>query len=566
MQNLRNEWKALDQQHAGVPKALWERFDRACEKAYAPAARHFAEQAAKRKEARKGREEFIAAAAAHAPTLLAEPRDWRAIERWLRETEHKWREGDLGSVEPKAWKSFDTRFRAALAPARDALADARTEAKARRVALIEEATALAAKAMDRDAPSQVKAIQARWQAQAKEITLLQRDERALWDQFRAACDAVFQAREAKRKEEGDKKHEGRRALEEICAQLEQLAQATDKDEQELRRLLRESSELWRQSTRGPNAAPRGLESRFANAKAAVEGRAVDALARQGSGGVADARRQGTNLRNAGSARAIGQRRRGSRDGGDRAVGGAATATAGVGESDARAPRRRDCRLLRPGHRRCVLRRGWRMARSRAPRSCSISKCSWASKSRRSFRRSGSRCRSRSCATVFRARHRVTAIRPLSVSWLGARTPGSRTRGTGEERSGCSQPWGADVNDTAAGPRRDRARFRGNVRSHAKAALTPESSHGHREIEESPQETGATEEAFRRSTTKPRSVVRKHEVKAKLANFELVKAGSSLNLEVFANDEKIGELEIGRGSLFWTGGTGTRASDSSGRAS
>ncbi len=49
VQKLRNEWKALDQQHAGVPKALWERFDHACEKAYAPAARHFAEQAALRK-------------------------------------------------------------------------------------------------------------------------------------------------------------------------------------------------------------------------------------------------------------------------------------------------------------------------------------------------------------------------------------------------------------------------------------------------------------------------------------------------------------------------------------
>ncbi|HYK14812.1 MAG TPA: DUF349 domain-containing protein, partial [Burkholderiales bacterium] len=67
VQKLRNEWKALDQQHAGVPKALWERFDGACEKAYAPAARHFAEQAALRKQGRKQREEFIAAAAAHAP-------------------------------------------------------------------------------------------------------------------------------------------------------------------------------------------------------------------------------------------------------------------------------------------------------------------------------------------------------------------------------------------------------------------------------------------------------------------------------------------------------------------
>ncbi len=55
----------------------------------------------------------------------------------------------------------------------------------------------------------------------------------------------------------------------------------------------------------------------------------------------------------------------------------------------------------------------------------------------------------------------------------------------------------------------------------------------------------------RSPRRPRAV-RKHEVKAKLANFELAKAKSSLNLEIFANNEKIGELEIGRGSLFWYG--------------
>ncbi len=270
VQKLRNEWKALDEQHAGVPKALWERFDRACEKAYAPAARHFAEQAALRKEVRKKRDEFIAAAAAHAPTLLTEPRDWRAIERWLRETDHKWRDGDLGSVEPKAWKSFEARYRAALAPARDALSAARDEAKARRVALIEEARALAAKAMDRDTPSQVKAIQARWQAQAKELSLAQRDERPLWEQFRAACDAVFQARDANRKQEDDQKHEGRRALEELCVALEQLATATDKEDADLRRALRDLAEQWKQKSRASGPVPRGLESRFTSAKAAVE--------------------------------------------------------------------------------------------------------------------------------------------------------------------------------------------------------------------------------------------------------------------------------------------------------
>ena len=77
VQKLRNEWKALDEQYKGVPKVLWERFDRACEKAYAPAARHFAELAAQRKDARRRREEFIAAAAAHAPILLNDAPDWK---------------------------------------------------------------------------------------------------------------------------------------------------------------------------------------------------------------------------------------------------------------------------------------------------------------------------------------------------------------------------------------------------------------------------------------------------------------------------------------------------------
>ena len=57
VQKVRAEWKALDAQHANVPKSLWERFDGACEKAYAPAAQHFAQLAAQRKQARKQREE-----------------------------------------------------------------------------------------------------------------------------------------------------------------------------------------------------------------------------------------------------------------------------------------------------------------------------------------------------------------------------------------------------------------------------------------------------------------------------------------------------------------------------
>ena len=270
VQKLRSEWKALDQQHAGVPKALWERFDGACEKAYAPVARYFAELAAQRKEARKRREEFIAAAAAHAPTLLAEPLDWRALERWLRETDHGWREGDLGSIDPGAWKKFDLRFKAAVAPLREALSAARDRAKAGRQALIEEAAALVSKALEREVPSQVKAIQARWQAEAKELPLAQRDERALWTKFRGACDAVFEARQSKRKEEDGRKHEHRHALQELCTQVEQLARDAGKEDQELRRALRDLQEQWKQKVGASTADLRDLDSRFTRGRTAAE--------------------------------------------------------------------------------------------------------------------------------------------------------------------------------------------------------------------------------------------------------------------------------------------------------
>jgi len=46
--------------------------------------------------------------------------------------------------------------------------------------------------------------------------------------------------------------------------------------------------------------------------------------------------------------------------------------------------------------------------------------------------------------------------------------------------------------------------------------------------------------------------RKHSVKAHLDVHQLTKAGTSLTIEIFAHDEKVGDLTIGRGSIEWHG--------------
>jgi hypothetical protein len=54
-------------------------------------------------------------------------------------------------------------------------------------------------------------------------------------------------------------------------------------------------------------------------------------------------------------------------------------------------------------------------------------------------------------------------------------------------------------------------------------------------------------------TRKRQQPRKHTVHANLNVPELTKAGSSLNLSIYASGEKIGELELGRGGVYWRGG-------------
>lgn len=50
----------------------------------------------------------------------------------------------------------------------------------------------------------------------------------------------------------------------------------------------------------------------------------------------------------------------------------------------------------------------------------------------------------------------------------------------------------------------------------------------------------------------KKAIKKHSVKASMQIMVLTKAGSSMELEIYANRERIGRIEIGRGSFTWYG--------------
>jgi hypothetical protein len=48
------------------------------------------------------------------------------------------------------------------------------------------------------------------------------------------------------------------------------------------------------------------------------------------------------------------------------------------------------------------------------------------------------------------------------------------------------------------------------------------------------------------------LTRTYEVKAEISNATLAKAKSALRLQIYRRQVKLGEIQIGRGSLFWAG--------------
>ena len=59
-------------------------------------------------------------------------------------------------------------------------------------------------------------------------------------------------------------------------------------------------------------------------------------------------------------------------------------------------------------------------------------------------------------------------------------------------------------------------------------------------------------ATRKKASK-RPSVRRHHVSATVGIQELSKAGTSIKLFVHRDEQKLGELDIGRGAIYWRGG-------------
>lgn len=268
--SLRERWKSLDVSAGASPRELWQRFDAACSSAYEPVAVHYRQLAEERQQNAvnaQGLLEQLRSLSAAAQD--AHEVDWKIVAQQCQRMQQAWLR--QGTIERKEKKRLDAEFSAILALLAEPLARQRAGAIARRESLIAEASQI--RADDRNAPEELRALQASWQQQSLSLPLERRDEQALWLRFRQACDAVFAKRKEAMQVADADRLQNLQQKEALCAELEAVAEASSAS---LRKILREMQDGWTRIGHVPRAVEQQLAQRFDAALAVLQQR-IDAV-------------------------------------------------------------------------------------------------------------------------------------------------------------------------------------------------------------------------------------------------------------------------------------------------
>ena len=254
--NLRQQWKALDASAGPAPKELWVGFDTACTTAYAPVAEHHRLLSeARQHNSTKANAQITALESAADQLAASDKPDWKLIAQMCQRARQEWQR--LGPTERRDKAALNNRFQLALKRLLLPLEQVQEEEKRFREALITKASQV--RAQDHDTVTTLRTLQQQWQERANGVPLDRREEQALWQRFRAACDAVFAQRKEHAAADEQQRQLNLQTREAMCLALEK---AGAQPISALKNLLRDSTAAWSTAGRVPRTAQDALENRY----------------------------------------------------------------------------------------------------------------------------------------------------------------------------------------------------------------------------------------------------------------------------------------------------------------
>jgi len=257
VRSAREAWKHIDRGEGPAAEALWQRFDAACTRAYAPYQEQRREHMAQLEAQLEQKQALCAELEALERDSDWKNVDWSQMDRCVRGLRQRWHR--TGPVPRKAFKALERRYRDALERLENHLGRERDRELRRRRALIASIEALADAQDVRAASDEVKQAQKNWKPT---VQADKRTEQALWQEFRAACDAVFGRVNAERDaaaRELDVNLQRRTAL---CEELEAALDDAHMDIRELHRRFAAGADTWQDIGPVPRKTERGVAGRY----------------------------------------------------------------------------------------------------------------------------------------------------------------------------------------------------------------------------------------------------------------------------------------------------------------
>lgn len=272
LRDLQREWKGLDHSGSPVNHPLWDRFHAASEQVHTNCKPWLEQQATAREAARVAREALCAELEDFLNRVDWDRVDWKQALRAERETREGW--ARLGEVEGRHRRGLERRFHAALKRLDNRLTAERDTNQGHKRDLIAQVQALAIAPDLAMAIEETKRLQGEWHTT---VPARQKDENRLWQEFRAACDAVFKRRRQHHEAQTAELVENLRAREAICSEAEALAQVGEA--LDAAGPFQAIEDRWRDALHlpVPRQAASGLEQRWRQALRSVETRRRELL-------------------------------------------------------------------------------------------------------------------------------------------------------------------------------------------------------------------------------------------------------------------------------------------------
>ncbi len=213
----REEWKKLGKLDQSA-KALWERFDQACERAFEPVVAHRQQVAEMRAKHLANRNQICADLEAIATETDWESPNWRLLDKRINQLRRTWR--DAGEVEHRDWRAVKRRFDQAITALDAHMDQERVRNRRQRELLIQKVQALTEENDLSAAVQQAREAQRAWQPT---VTGRPRDEQRMWKEFKAAVDTVFELERNARVAADESQQSNLKRKQDICEAVENLA-------------------------------------------------------------------------------------------------------------------------------------------------------------------------------------------------------------------------------------------------------------------------------------------------------------------------------------------------------